>query len=204
MTDNPAIIKTVEGHGVPVQGNDIDTDRIIPARYLRCVTFEGLGEKVFRDERYNDDGSPKPHAFNEPKYSGASILVVNRNFGCGSSREHAPQALMRFGIKAIVGESFAEIFAGNCISLGIPVFTGDQQAIEAIQDLLDKKPDAELRLDVEAETLSVADSTFQLSVNKSAKTALLGGKWNTLDELLVNMEEIDKIYNRLEYISQFT
>ena len=109
MTDNPAVIKKVEGRGVPVRGNDIDTDRIIPARYLRCVTFEGLGEQVFKDERYNDDGSMKEHTFNDEKYSGASILIANDNFGCGSSREHAPQALMRFGIKAIVGESFAEI-----------------------------------------------------------------------------------------------
>ncbi len=204
MTDNPAIIRTVEGRGVPVKGNDIDTDRIIPARYLRCVTFEGLGEQVFKDERYNDDGSPKQHAFNDQKFSGAAILIVNRNFGCGSSREHAPQALMRFGIKAIVGESFAEIFAGNCTSLGIPVFTGDQSTIEEIQTLVENQPTVALRLDVDAENLLVGDRKVQLAVNSSAKTALLGGKWNSLDELLVNMDEVEKVYGRLDYISQFS
>jgi len=203
MTDNPAVVKKVEGRGVPVRGNDIDTDRIIPARYLRCVTFEGLGEQVFKDERYNDDGSMKEHTFNDEKYSGASILVANDNFGCGSSREHAPQALMRFGIKAIVGESFAEIFAGNCTSLGIPVFTGDKAIVEEVQALVEAHPETDLILDLASETLSVAGRRIELAMNSSAKTALLGGTWNTLDELLVNSDEIDTVYNRLEYVSQF-
>ncbi len=204
MTDNPAVIKKVEGRGVPVKGNDIDTDRIIPARYLRCVTFEGLGEEVFKDERYNDDGSKKDHAFNDPKYDGAAILVVNRNFGCGSSREHAPQALMRFGIKAIVGESFAEIFAGNCTSLGIPVFTADETAIADIQGMVEKQPEIKLSLDVEAETLSISDRQIQLAMNSSANTALLKGTWNTLDELLLNEDQIEQVYNRLAYVTQFS
>ncbi len=204
MTDNPAVIKKVEGRGVPVKGNDIDTDRIIPARYLRCVTFEGLGEEVFKDERYNDDGSQKDHAFNDPKYDGAAILVVNRNFGCGSSREHAPQALMRFGIKAIVGESFAEIFAGNCTSLGIPVFTADETVIADIQGMVEKEPEIELSLDVDGETLSISDRQLALAMNSSAKTALLKGTWNTLDELLLNEDQIEQVYNRLAYVSQFS
>lgn len=204
MTDNPAIIRKVEGRGVPVKGNDIDTDRIIPARYLRCVTFEGLGEEVFKDERYNDDGSKKEHAFNDAKYDSAAILVVNRNFGCGSSREHAPQALMRFGIKAIVGESFGEIFAGNCTSLGIPVLTADESVITDIQGMVERQPDLELSLDVDGETLSVSGSQIQLAMNASAKTALLKGTWNTLDELLLNNEQIDQVYNRLPYVSQFS
>ena len=204
MTDNPAVIRKVEGRGVPVKGNDIDTDRIIPARYLRSVTFEGLGEEVFKDERFNDDGSKKDHAFNDPKYDGAAILIVNRNFGCGSSREHAPQALMRFGIKAIIGESFAEIFAGNCTSLGIPVFTADEAAIADIQKKVEKQPEIELRLDVEGETLSISDRQIQLVMNSSAKTALLKGTWNTLDELLLNEDQIEQVYNRLPYVSQFS
>lgn len=204
MTDNPAVIRTVEGRGVPVKGNDIDTDRIIPARYLRCVTFEGLGAEVFKDERYNDDGSEKKHPFNEPKYGGASILVVNRNFGCGSSREHAPQALMRFGIKAIVGESFAEIFAGNCISMGIPVFTADEPSIAAIQEMVEAQPDSVLTLDIDSETLSGPGRQIQLSINSSAKAALLGGTWNTLDELLMNEDLIETVYKRLPYISGFS
>jgi 3-isopropylmalate/(R)-2-methylmalate dehydratase small subunit len=204
MTDNPAVIRKVEGRGVPVKGNDIDTDRIIPARYLRSVTFEGLGEEVFKDERFNDDGSKKDHAFNDPKYDGAAILIVNRNFGCGSSREHAPQALMRFGIKAIVGESFAEIFAGNCISIGIPVFTADETAIADIQEMVEKQPEIELRLDVDGEILSISDRQIQLVMNSSAKTALLKGTWNTLDELLLNEDQIEQVYNRLPYVSQFS
>ncbi len=204
MTDNPAVIRTIKGRGVPVKGNDIDTDRIIPARYLRCVTFEGLGAEVFKDERYNDDGSEKKHPFNEPKYAGASILVVNRNFGCGSSREHAPQALMRFGIKAIIGESFAEIFAGNCISMGIPVFTADEPSVAAIQGLVEAHPDSVLTLDIDSETCSGPGDQVQLSINSSAKAALLGGTWNTLDELLMNEDQIETVYSRLPYISGFS
>lgn len=203
MTDNTAVIKKVEGRGVPVLGNDIDTDRIIPARFLRCVTFEGLGEQVFRDERYDEGGTQKVHAFNESKFSGASVLIVNRNFGCGSSREHAPQALMRFGIKAIVGESFGEIFAGNCISIGIPVFTTDEQTIGEIQERVDNEPEMILSLDVERETLKVGERQVPLSMNSSVKTALLEGTWNTLDELLLNSNEIEAVYDRLPYVSQF-
>ncbi len=204
MTDNPAVIRTVEGRGVPVRGNDIDTDRIIPARYLRCVTFEGLGAEVFKDERYHDDGSQKQHPFNDPKYGGASILIVNRNFGCGSSREHAPQALMRFGIAAVIGESFGEIFAGNCTSIGIPVFTADESVIAAVQEMVEAQPDSELVLDVESETLSAPDGKIQLRINSSAKTALLKGTWNTLDELLLNKDQIEQVYGRLAYVSRFS
>ncbi len=203
MTDNPAVIRTVEGRGVPVRGNDIDTDRIIPARYLRCVTFEGLGAEVFRDERYRDDGSQKQHPFNDPKYAGASILIVNRNFGCGSSREHAPQALMRFGIAAVIGESFGEIFAGNCTSLGIPVFTADETVITAIQEMVEAQPDTELVLDIENETLSASGKKTQLGMNSAVKTALLKGTWNTLDELLLNEDQIEQVYGRLAYVTRF-
>ena len=203
MTDNPARIATIDGSAIPVRGNDIDTDRIIPARFLRCVTFDGLGEQAFKDERFNEDGTPKEHSFNESKYDGASILIVNRNFGCGSSREHAPQALMRFGIKAIVGESFAEIFAGNCVSIGIPVLTTDEKVLEKLQSLVEAKPEAQVHLDIESETLQVEDATYQLSINPAAKTALLAGTWNTLDELLVNSEQIENVYQRLDYISSF-
>ena len=203
MTDNSASITVIEGRAIPVRGNDIDTDRIIPARYLRCVTFEGLGEQAFKDERFNEDGTQKEHSFNDSKYEGASILIVNRNFGCGSSREHAPQALMRFGIKAIVGESFAEIFAGNCVSIGIPVLTADENSLEELQALVEGQPDVDMKLDIASETLTVGDKTFQLGINPATKTALVKGTWNTLDELLVNNDEIDTVYQRLAYISNF-
>lgn len=197
MSVNPAVIKEIQGRAIPVRGNDIDTDRIIPARYLRSVTFEGLGEEVFKDERFNDDGSAKPHPFNEERYQGATILIVGRNFGCGSSREHAPQAIMRFGIKAIVGESFGEIFAGNCTSLGIPVCTAEESSLGELQKLVEEDPQLKFLLDLEAKQISFADRTIAVEMNPSARTALLGGTWNTLDELLQNEAAIEAVHQKL-------
>jgi 3-isopropylmalate/(R)-2-methylmalate dehydratase small subunit len=197
MSVNPAVIKEIQGRAIPVRGNDIDTDRIIPARYLRSVTFEGLGEEVFKDERFNDDGSAKPHPFNEERYQGATILIVGRNFGCGSSREHAPQAIMRFGIKAIVGESFGEIFAGNCTSLGIPVCTAEESSLGELRKLVEEDPQLKFLLDLEAKQISFADRTIAVEMNPSARTALLGGTWNTLDELLQNEAAIEAVHQKL-------
>jgi 3-isopropylmalate/(R)-2-methylmalate dehydratase small subunit len=197
MSSNPSVIKIVEGTAIPLPGNDIDTDRIIPARYLRSVTFEGLGDEVFKDERFNDDGSTKEHPFNDKKYDGATILIVGRNFGCGSSREHAPQAIMRFGIKAIVGESFAEIFAGNCTSLGIPTLTAGEDSIAALLKLVQDNPQTSFTVDLEAQTISHAGGTVPLDINSAAKTALLAGTWNTLDELLQNEAAIEEVHRRL-------
>ncbi len=203
MTDNPAAIKSIEGRALPYQGNDVDTDRIIPARFLRSVTFEGLGEEVFIDERVDENGVKKEHPFNDPAYQGASILMVNRNFGCGSSREHAPQAIMRFGLQAIVGESFGEIFAGNCISIGIPVFTARETVLQELQNLAQREPKTVFKLDVEARSISFNGKSIALEMNSSVRTALLGGTWNTLDELLQNMAQIESVYDRLPYIKGF-
>jgi 3-isopropylmalate/(R)-2-methylmalate dehydratase small subunit len=203
MTNNPAVIKEIEGRAISVRGNDIDTDRIIPARFLRCVTFEDLGEQVFQDERYRDDGTMKEHPFNDPRFSNASILVVNANFGCGSSREHAPQALMRFGIKAIIGASFAEIFAGNCTALGIPVFSANEGIIQDLQQQIEAKPESVIRLNLESKTVVIDGKTIPLEMNSSVRTALLEGTWNTLEELLQNESEIEETYARLAYISGF-
>ncbi len=197
MSNNSAAIKSVQGTAIPLPGNDLDTDRIIPARYLRSVTFEGLGAEVFKDERFNDDGSLKPHPFNEEKYAGAALLIVGRNFGCGSSREHAPQAIMRSGIKAIIGESFGEIFAGNCTSIGIPVCTADEQTIDELQKLVQNNPQLNFDLDLEAETLSFEGKSVAVDINPAAKTALLAGTWNTLDELLQNEAAIEEVHQRL-------
>ena len=197
MSNNPAAITTVQGTAIPLPGNDIDTDRIIPARYLRSVTFEGLGSEVFKDERFDDDGTPKEHPFNDDRYAGASLLIVGRNFGCGSSREHAPQAIMRFGIKAIIGESFAEIFAGNCTSLGIPVCTAAEQTIDELQKLVHDDPQVSFDLDIEAQTLSYGGKSIAVDISPAAKTALIAGTWNTLDELLQNEAAIDEVHRRL-------
>lgn len=197
MSNNPAAITAVQGTAIPLPGNDVDTDRIIPARYLRSVTFEGLGAEVFKDERFNDDGSLKAHPFNEEKYAGAAILIVGRNFGCGSSREHAPQAIMRSGIKAIIGESFGEIFAGNCTSIGIPVCTADEQTIDELQKLVQDNPQLQFDLDLEAQTLSSEEKSVAVDINPAVKTALLGGTWNTLDELLQNEAAIEEVHQRL-------
>ncbi|NNF47147.1 MAG: 3-isopropylmalate dehydratase small subunit [Desulfofustis sp.] len=197
MTNNSASITAVKGTAIPVPGNDIDTDRIIPARYLRSVTFEGLGAEVFKDERFNDDGSMKEHPFNDDKYTGATLLIVGRNFGCGSSREHAPQAIMRSGIKAIIGESFGEIFAGNCTSIGVPVCTTDEQTIEKLQKLVQDDPRINFDLNIETQTISFGEKSINLEMNPAAKTALLAGTWNTLDELLQNEAAIDEVHRRL-------
>ncbi|MBT8346047.1 MAG: 3-isopropylmalate dehydratase small subunit, partial [Desulfofustis sp.] len=165
MTTNSASITAVKGTAIPVPGNDIDTDRIIPARYLRSVTFEGLGAEVFKDERFNDDGSMKEHPFNDDKYTGATLLIVGRNFGCGSSREHAPQAIMRSGIKAIIGESFGEIFAGNCTSIGVPVCTTDEQTIEKLQKLVQDDPRINFDLNIETQTISFGEKSINLEMN---------------------------------------
>jgi len=203
MTENTAIIKYIEGKGLPIVGNDIDTDQIIPARFLRSVTFEGLGEQVFRDERFHADGTEKKHSFNDKKYQGATILIANRNFGCGSSREHAPQAIMRFGIRAIIGESFAEIFAGNCTSLGIPVFTANEAVVRSLQEQVETNPETVFSLDIEKELLRVGEQNISLTINPSTKSALINGTWNTLDELLLNKERIGEVYTRLPYITDF-
>ena len=197
MSNNPAAITAVQGTAIPLPGNDIDTDRIIPARYLRSVTFEGLGSEVFKDERFNDDGSAKEHPFNDDRFKGATLLIVGRNFGCGSSREHAPQAIMRFGIKAIIGVSFAEIFAGNCTSIGIPVCTADERTIDELQKLVQDDPEVAFDLDLEAQTLSFGEKNISIDINPAVRTALLGGTWNTLDELLQNEAAIDEVHRRL-------
>src|SRR5438093_2103751 len=143
-------ILSVAGRGLPLRGNDIDTDRIMPARFLRSVSFEGLERHVFEDDRAADP----THPFNDPRYTGAAILVVNANFGCGSSREHAPQGLARFGIRAIVGESFSEIFLGNCAVLGIPCFTAERAAVESLQGDLEHNPALLVEASVETGVIS--------------------------------------------------
>ena len=193
-------VERVTGTGIPVRGNDIDTDQITPARYLKVVTFKGLGEAVFRDQRFDDDGEPKDHPFNEEQYQDANVLVVNANFGCGSSREHAPQALMRWGIDAIVGESFAEIFAGNCLALGIPTVTADQETIRELQDYIEKYPDAEIEVDVAGETVHYDDRTVEVTVDDAQRKALVDGIWDTTALMKANRNAIAETAASLPYV----
>ena len=187
------------GSGIPIRGNDIDTDQIIPARFMKVVTFDGLGEFAFFDQRFEDDDTPKDHPFNEEQFQDASVLVVNANFGCGSSREHAPQALMRWGIDAIIGESFAEIFAGNCLALGIPTVMADSETVETIQDFVDENPDATLEVDVEKETVTYGDTTVDVTVDDAQRKALVDGEWDTTALMRSNQNAVRELAESLPY-----
>ncbi|MFB6069294.1 MAG: 3-isopropylmalate dehydratase small subunit [Halobacterium sp.] len=192
-------VREVAGTGVPVRGNDVDTDQIIPARFLKVVTFDGLGEFAFFDQRFTDDDEPRDHPFNEDRFRTASVLAVNANFGCGSSREHAPQALMRWGIDAIVGESFAEIFAGNCLALGIPTVTADAADVRALQDWIDDNPDGEIEVDVAAEEVRYGDVVVDASVDDAQRRALVDGVWDTTALMRSNSDAVKATAADLPY-----
>ncbi|HLU48221.1 MAG TPA: 3-isopropylmalate dehydratase small subunit [Planctomycetota bacterium] len=194
-------ISTISGRAVPVRGDDIDTDRIIPARFLRCVTFEGLGEHAFADDRKSTTGGP--HPFDRPEFQGASVLVVNANFGCGSSREHAPQSLLRWGIRGIVGESFAEIFFGNCVALGVPCITLERSQVEALQKAIEADPAVEVTLDLESRTVRRGDVSYAGAIPDGARRAFLTGTWDSTALLLAAPEEIDAVAQGLPYVAHW-
>jgi 3-isopropylmalate/(R)-2-methylmalate dehydratase small subunit len=193
-------VTEVSGTGIPVRGNDIDTDQIIPARFMKVVTFDGLGQFAFFDQRFDDADNEKDHPFNEERYQGANVLVVNANFGCGSSREHAPQALMRWGIDAVVGESFAEIFAGNCLALGIPTVTADQESIEALQDYVEANPDTDVDIDVAEETITYGDTVIDAAVHDAQRKALVEGVWDTTALMGANTGAVRETARSLPYV----
>ncbi|MFZ9535996.1 MAG: 3-isopropylmalate dehydratase small subunit [Vulcanococcus sp.] len=197
-------ISSVTGTSVVVRGDDIDTDRIIPARFLKCVTFDALGPAAFADDRTELAGSAAgPHPFDRPEHQGASILLVNRNFGCGSSREHAPQALMRWGIRAVVGESFAEIFYGNCLALGIPCLVADHDTMLAIQAAAEANPAASFAVDVAEVRLSSGDHSWQLDLAAGPRQMLATGQWDATGQLLAHDAELQATAGRLPYLRQF-
>ena len=196
MPDN-ARITHVAGTGVPVRGNDIDTDRIIPARYLREITFETLGPHAFEDERRQLNGK---HPFDDARFTGSGILVVNRNFGSGSSREHAPQALKRRGIGAIVGESFAEIFLGNCTTIGVPCLTLPAAQIESLQSLIEEEPEAQVAIDLASGAITAGQATYRAEMPASIRQAFVSGAWDALSSLLESDDAISAVYDRLPYI----
>jgi 3-isopropylmalate/(R)-2-methylmalate dehydratase small subunit len=190
-------VQQISGKGVPVIGNDIDTDRIIPARFLRCVTFEGLGEQAFADDRVQANGQ---HPFDLPQYRGANILVVNGNFGCGSSREHAPQALAKWGIQAIIGESFAEIFFGNCISIGVPCVTATPETVRQLQKLLQEDPQVSMSVDLEAMEVRCGDFTASVSIDEGLRQMLMTGTWDNCGQLINYLEQIKATASKLPYL----
>ena len=186
----------LNGKCISLIGDDIDTDRIIPARFLKCIDFDSLGKFVFDDDRKALKGN---HPFDLEANNGASILIVNCNFGCGSSREHAPQALMRWGIKAIIGESFADIFYSNCIAIGIPCFTLSKTSIDTIQKYTDKK-ELFLEIDLLKSTASSEELKVNLEIKETSRKMFLSGEWDTTSKLIENSDLIDKKLNTLPYI----
>ncbi len=192
-------IKHVTGRGVPVLLDDIDTDRIIPARYLRCVTFDGLGEHAFEDDRRQDPA----HPFNDERFAGGSILISGRNFGCGSSREHAPQSLLRWGIKAVVAESFAEIFFGNCTSLGIPCAVASRGDLERLAAAVRGCPTTELTFDLQTCAIRFGHESVGINIPASARNALMTGRYDFLGQLLDAASQVRERANQLPYLTAF-
>lgn len=192
-------IKSVSGTGVPLLLDDIDTDRIIPARYLRCVTFDGLGEHAFEDDRQQDPN----HPFDNAEYQGANVLIAGRNFGCGSSREHAPQSLMRWGIKAIVAESFAEIFFGNCSSLGIVAVLATRDDLLALAAAVQKDPTVQIKVDLETMTVAADDVNVSVTMADSARDALVTGEWDYLGQLLSAADQVSAHAATIPYLNGF-
>ena len=186
-----AKITQVSGRAVHIPGADIDTDRIIPARFMKCVTFDGLGEFAFYDVRKNEDGSNKPHPLNEPRFAGASILIADSNFGCGSSREHAPQALYRYGFRGIIAESFAENFFGNCTTIGIPCVFATASDIKALAAAVDADPSIEVSVDLVGERVTYGDESIPVTSTATAREALTSGHWDPIAELLEGKDAVD-------------
>jgi 3-isopropylmalate/(R)-2-methylmalate dehydratase small subunit len=191
-------VKQIQGLGITVVGDDIDTDRIIPARFLRCVTFDGLGEQVFKDDRAATNGQ---HPFDLPQYQDAKILVVNKNFGCGSSREHAPQAIARWGIRAIVGESFAEIFFGNCVAIGVPCVIAEADKIQQLQTQIQQAPQTPMSVNLETLEVSCGDLSVSVQMNEGSRQMFLQGTWDNCGQLISTSEQIKATASKLPYIN---
>lgn len=198
MSDARRAVTT--GRAIPMPGSDIDTDRIIPARYLKALTFSELGRYPFHDERFDAGGRPRAHPFNREACRGAAILLVNSNFGCGSSREHAPQALNRWGIRALVGVSFAEIFAGNCEMLGMPAACAPADEVAKLQAAADADPRAEFRIDLDRMEIRGAGLGVSLEMPGNRRRALLEGHWDSTGVLVANAGKVREVCERLPYV----
>tara|TARA_R110002072_G_scaffold3830_4_gene27282 strand:+ start:31836 stop:32432 length:597 start_codon:yes stop_codon:yes gene_type:complete len=193
-------ITKINGKGVYVAGNDIDTDRIIPARFLKCVTFDELGPSLFFDERFDTEGKSKNHPLDAEAHRGAEVLMSDANFGCGSSREHAPQALQKFGIKAVIAESFAEIFQGNSTTLGIPCVVMEKPLRQMLAKIIENEPEVDLTVDLNAMQVICANQIFPITMKESSREAFLAANYDPLDTLLQANDAIKVTAQRLGYI----
>ena len=198
MNDNS--IKKLEGKAVYVPGDDVDTDRIIPARFMKCITFDGLGDYLFYDVRYNEDGSKKEHNLNDDRFSEATIIVSGNNFGCGSSREHAPQSIQKAGFKAVIAGSFAEIFFGNSTNLGVVCVVVGNEDRKRIAEFINQNPELAVSIDLEALKVNLGEYSFKCTIKGDARKSLLDGSFDSLNELLEGNVEVDSIVSSLEYI----
>ena len=190
-------IKKITGRAVPVEGDDIDTDRIIPSRYMRCVTFDGLGEFLFRDIRQTQDGKSTNHTIDQAKFKGATILVSGMNFGCGSSREHAPQAIVRAGFKAVIAGNFAEIFFGNSTTLGLPCVSAKKEDLQALTQLISSEPSTEVGINLENLKVTAGKLSFPVTMKASAQQGLLSGRYDAIADLLANLPKVQELAARL-------
>lgn len=196
-----AKISQVAGRGVFVPGNDIDTDRIIPARFMKCVSFDGLGEFVFFDVRKNPDGAPKQHPLNEPRFQGATVLLSGANFGCGSSREHAPQAIQKYGFRAIIAEGYAEIFFGNSTTLGMPCVVATREDIAKVAAAIEANPQTEVVVDLAALEVRFGGQKIKITMRESARDALVNGRWDAIGELLEGVPQVKELAKTLPYLA---
>jgi 3-isopropylmalate/(R)-2-methylmalate dehydratase small subunit len=196
-------ITQVTGRGVYVPGDDIDTDRIIPARFMKCVTFDGLGEFAFADAKVAEKAACRVHPLDDARFNGATVLISGSNFGCGSSREHAPQALYRYGFRAIIAESFAEIFFGNSTTLGIPCVKMSKQDIEDLAALIEKTPTAQITLDLTENKVTVDDVDFsaEFSIPGHAREPLMNGRWDSIADLVDGLEDVKARVAAIPYLS---
>jgi 3-isopropylmalate/(R)-2-methylmalate dehydratase small subunit len=190
-------IKKITGRAVPVEGDDIDTDRLIPARYMRCVTFDGLGEFLFRDIRQTQDGKSTNHTIDQAKFKGATILVSGMNFGCGSSREHAPQAIVRAGFKAVIAGNFAEIFFGNSTTLGLPCVSAKKGDLQTLTQLISSEPSTEVEINLEILKVTAGKLSFPVTMKASAQQGLLSGRYDAIADLLTNLPKVQELAARL-------
>ena len=197
------IVSNIIGPGIPLRGNDIDTDRIIPARFLKCVTFDGIGAHAFEDDIKGLAAKGKTHPFANDRYANGVILVANKNFGCGSSREHAPQSLKRWGIRAIIAESYSEIFYGNCVSLAMPCFTSDHETCAKIQDAIESNPEGKITVDIATATATGTCGTVALQIQPGAQGQFLDGSWDARGKLLENLDKVRKVADRLPYVTNY-